>query len=190
MNIYSVSGIMLIILYACENCSVVSNSLQPHGLYSPWNSPGQNTGVGSLSLLQWIFPTHGSNLGLPHCRWILYQLSHKGSPGRLKWVAYPFSSGSSQPRSQPGVSCIADRFFTNCTIREKKGMTEDEMVGWHHRLSGHEFEQSLRAGDGQGSLACCSPWGHKELDMTEWLNWFYIRFVTFILATTLWDKCC
>ena len=46
-------------------------------------------------------------------------------------------------------------------------MTEDEMVGWHHRLSGHEFKQSLRAGDGQGSLACCSPWGHKELDMTE-----------------------
>ena len=58
--------------------SVVSNSLQPHGLYSPWNSPGQNTGVGSLSLLQGIFPTQGSNPGLPHCRRILYQLSHKG----------------------------------------------------------------------------------------------------------------
>ena len=50
------------------------------GLYSPWNSPGQNTGVGSFSLLQGIFPTQGSNLGLPHCRWILYRLSHKGSP--------------------------------------------------------------------------------------------------------------
>ena len=60
--------------------SVMSNSLQPHGLYSPWNSPGQNTGVGSLSLLQAIFPTQGSNPGLPHCRWIFYQLSHKGSP--------------------------------------------------------------------------------------------------------------
>ena len=48
--------------------------------YSPWNSPGQNTGVGSLSLLQGIFPTQGSNAGLPHYRWILYQLSHKGSP--------------------------------------------------------------------------------------------------------------
>ena len=47
---------------------------------SPWSSPDQNTGVGSLSLLQEIFPTQGSNLGLPHCRWILYQLSHKGSP--------------------------------------------------------------------------------------------------------------
>ena len=48
--------------------------------YSPWNSPGQNTGVGSLSLLQGIFPAQGSNPGLPHCRQILYQLSHKGSP--------------------------------------------------------------------------------------------------------------
>ena len=62
-----------------ESHSGVSYSLGPHGLYSPWNSPGQNTGVGSLSLLQGIFPTQGSNLGLPHCRRILYQLSHKGS---------------------------------------------------------------------------------------------------------------
>ena len=62
-----------------ESCSVVSNSLGPHGLYSPWNSLGQNTGVGSLSLLQGIFPTQGSNLGLPHCRQILYQPSHKGN---------------------------------------------------------------------------------------------------------------
>ena len=54
--------------------------------------------------------------------------------------------------------------------RQEKGMTEDEMVGWHHRLNGHEFEQTLGVGDRQGSLACCSPWGHKELDTTEWLN--------------------
>ena len=57
--------------------SVVSDSLQPHGLYSPWNSPGQNTGVGSLSLLQGIFPTQESNPGLPHCKRILYQLSYR-----------------------------------------------------------------------------------------------------------------
>ena len=48
--------------------------------------------------------------------------------------------------------------------QEEKGMTEDEMVGWHHRLNGHEFEQAPGDGEGQGSLACCSPWGHKELD--------------------------
>ena len=65
--------------YIYESHSVVSDSLWPHGLYSPWNSPGQNTGVGSCSLLQGIFPTQGSKLGLLHCRQILYQLSHKGS---------------------------------------------------------------------------------------------------------------
>ena len=55
--------------------------------------------------------------------------------------------------------------------REEKGTTEDEMVGWHHWLDGHEFEYALGVGDGQGSLVCCSPWGHKQLDMTERLNW-------------------
>ena len=78
-------------------------TLRPHGLYSLWNSPGQNTGVGSPSLLQGIFPTQGWNPGLLHCRWILYQLSHKGSLRILEWVAYPFSSGSSQPRNQTWV---------------------------------------------------------------------------------------
>ena len=63
-----------------ESHSVVSDSLRPHGLYSPWKSPGQNTGMSSLSLLQGIFPTQGLNPGLPHRRQILYQLSHKGSP--------------------------------------------------------------------------------------------------------------
>ena len=66
-----------------------------------WNSPGQNSGVGILSLLQGIFPIQGSNPGLPHCGWILYQLSHKGNPRILEWVAYPFSRGSSRPRDQP-----------------------------------------------------------------------------------------
>ena len=63
-----------------ESRSVVSNSLRPHGLYSPWNSPGQDTRVGNLSLLQGIFPTQRLNPGLLHCRRILYQLSHEGSP--------------------------------------------------------------------------------------------------------------
>ena len=56
--------------------------------------------------------------------------------------------------------------------QEEKGMTEEEMVGWHHRLYGHEFEQAPGVGDGQGGVACCSPWGRKELDTTERLNWF------------------
>ena len=70
----------------------MSNSLQPRGLFSPWNSPGKNTGIGSLSFLQGNFPTQGSNPGLPHCRRVLYQLSHKpkdtgvGSLYLLQWI--------------------------------------------------------------------------------------------------------
>ena len=91
-------------------------------LLSPWNSPGHNTWVGSLSHLQGIFPTQGSNPGLPHCRWILYQLSHKGSPRILEWIPYPFSSRSSWPRNWTRVSCIACRFFTTWAIRETHKM--------------------------------------------------------------------
>ena len=101
-----------------ESRSVVSDSLWPNGLYSPWNSLGQNTGVGSLSLLQGIFWTQGSNPGLPHCRWILYKLSHQGSSRILEWVAYPFSSRSFWLRNWTRVSSIAGEFFTNWDIRE------------------------------------------------------------------------
>ena len=90
----------------------MSDSLQPQ------NSSGQNTGVGSLSLLQGIFLTQGLNPGLPHCGWILHQLNRKGSPRILEWVAYPFSSGSSRPRNRTGVSCITGGFFTSWAIRE------------------------------------------------------------------------
>ena len=106
----------------CESCSVLSDSLWPHGLNSPWNSLGQNIRMGSLSHLQGIFPTQGSNPGLPHCRWILYQLSHKRNPRILECVAYPFSRGSSRPKNRTGVSCIEDRFFTNWAIRKHQTM--------------------------------------------------------------------
>jgi len=66
----------------------MSNSLLPHEPYNPWNSPGQKIGVGRLSLLQGIFPTQGSNPGLPHCRCIFYQLSHKGSPRSFTHYVY------------------------------------------------------------------------------------------------------
>ena len=72
--------------------SIVSNSLWFRGLYSPLDSPGQNTGVGSLSLLQSIFPTQGLNPGLPHWRWILYQLSHKGSPWIHKTYTHTYTA--------------------------------------------------------------------------------------------------
>ena len=72
----------------------------------------------AYSLLQGIFPTQGSNPGLPHCRRILYQLNHQESPRILEWVANPFSSRSSQPRNQTGISCIAGGFFTSWATRE------------------------------------------------------------------------
>ena len=75
-----------------EICSVMSNSLQPHGLYSPCNSPGQNTGVDSHSLLQGSSQPRGQTELSCICRQILYQPSHQGSPRILEWVAYPFSS--------------------------------------------------------------------------------------------------
>ena len=108
-------------------CSVAQSSLT---LYDPMDhslpgssvhgdSPGKNTGVGCHALLlQGIFPTQGSKPGLPHCRQILYQLSHKRSLRILEWVAYTFTSGSSWLRNQMQVSCIAGEFFTNWAIRE------------------------------------------------------------------------
>ena len=99
--------------------SVMSNSLQLHGLYrlpgssAHGDSPGKNTVVGCHVLFQGIFPIQGSNPGLPHCRWILYYLSHQGKPRILEWVAYPFSKGSSQLRNWTGVSGIEYKFFTS-----------------------------------------------------------------------------
>ena len=149
----------------------MSNSLRPHGLYSSWNSPGQNTGVGSLSLLQGIFPTQGSNPGLLHCRWILYQLSHKGTPRILKWVAYPFSRGSSWPRNWTGVSCTAGRFFTNWAIREATDSLL-ERAGRNSQcntLLPCKIWLKILPGKSHGrrSLVGCSPWGCKESDRTE-----------------------
>ena len=85
------------------------------------DSPGKNTGLSFSSL--GIFPTQGLNPGLLHCGQILYQLSHKGSPRILEWVAYPFSSESSWSRNWTGVSWITGGFFTNWAIREAPVVT-------------------------------------------------------------------
>ena len=97
---------------AMPSRSVVSDSLRPHRLQparflSPWNSPGKNTGVGCHALLQGIFPTQGSNPGLPHCRQILYHLSYQESPRILEWVANPFSRGNlPDPGIKPGSPAL------------------------------------------------------------------------------------
>ena len=89
--------------------------------YSLCHSPSQNTRVGSCSLLQWIFPTQGSNPGLSHCRQIIYQLNHQRSPRILEWVIYPFSRGSSQPRNRPGSLALqADSLLTALSGKPKQ----------------------------------------------------------------------
>ena len=143
---------------------------------SPWNSPGHNTGVGSLSLLQGISPTQGLNPGLPHCRQILYQLSHKGSLRILEWVAYPFSSRSSWPRNRTGVSCIAGRFFTNWALRAKSleimNLTSFSIsYQWHSQGHTVNVRDSLE------------PRAVHAID-----HYCYVAFFFFLAAPcTLWD---
>ena len=104
----------------------------------PWNYLGWNTGVWTLSILQGIFPTQGSNPSLPHCRQILYQLSHKGSPRILEWVVYPFSSESCWPRNQTGVSCIAGIFKSVNVIHHIK-----KLKNKNHMIISIDAEKSL-----------------------------------------------
>ena len=98
-------------LWDLMGCSPPGSSV--HGDF-----PGKDTGVGCHALLQGTFPTQGSNTGLPHCRQILYHISHQGSPWTLEWVAYPFSRESSCPGNRAGISCIVGGFFTSWATRE------------------------------------------------------------------------
>ena len=163
---------------------------QPTRLPRPWDSPGKNIGVGCCFLLQCMkvksesevaqsCPTHGLKptrllhpwgLGWPNpiCwSWCWFW--------SLCWIWIQTDTEAEAPVLWPpdakswliGKDPDAGKDWG----QEEKGTTEDEMVGWHHQLDAHEFEKTLSVGDGQGSLACCSPWGCKELDMTEWLNW-------------------
>ena len=157
---------------------VTSDSLQLHGLYSPWNSPGQNTGVGSLSLLQRIFPTQGSNSCLLHCGQVLYQLSHKGSPRILEWVAYPFSQGPSWPRTRTGVSCIAGRFFTNWAMKEAQLF---KLIGKRLQLlkkGGLAYDwQTLQRLKTDPSLVAALLCRENRWSFSKWAVW-----------TTVWGK--
>ena len=104
-------------LHVSESHSVMSDSLRHHELYSPWNSLGQNSGVGSLSLLQGIFPTQELNPGLLHCRWILYQLSHQGSPFTCE-ISLSLSTDDSWYSSDftdfPGIIFAPPSHATHC----------------------------------------------------------------------------
>ena len=135
----------------------MSDSLRPHRLYSPWSSLSQYTRVGSLSFLQGIFPTEGLNPGLLHCRWILSQLNHKGSPRILEWVAYPFSSASSWPRNRTVVSSIAGRFFYQLSYQrspqsESEGRSVVSNSLWLHGLYSPWNSPGQNTGVGRLSL--------------------------------------
>ena len=118
MHIYIyIYSVLCLVTQSCPTlCDPVD--CNPPGSFVHGDSPGKNTGEGCHSLLQGIFPTQGSNSGLPHCKWILYHLSHQGSPQTPEWVAYPFSRGPSRPRNQTEVSYITRELFTSRATRK------------------------------------------------------------------------
>ena len=113
-----------------QSCPTLCKSMDcsPPGSSVHGDSLGKNTGVGCHALLQGVFSTQGLNPGLPHCRQILYHLSHWGNPRILEWVAYPFSRGSSWSRNQTGVSCTAGEFFTSWATREADKSTKQKTL--------------------------------------------------------------
>ena len=149
------------LLQSCPTlCDPIDGS--PPRLPHPWDSPGKNTGVGCHFLLQCLKVKSESESEVVSDSWRPHELQ----PTRL---LHPWDF----PGKSTGVGC-------HCLLRltpgkdwkqEEKGTTEDKMAGWHQRLKRHEFEQVLEVGDGQGTVVCCSPWGCKESDLTEWLNW-------------------
>ena len=121
----------------------MSNSLRPHGLYSPWDSPGQNTGMGSCSLLQGIFPTQGSNPGLLQCRWILYQLSHQGSPyiGYYIYEASQVALEVKKVRVLATQSCPTLCNPVNCSAQ--RSSVHGDSPGKNPRMGSHALLQGI-----------------------------------------------
>ena len=150
------------------------------GVSQTIRSPKAFTGVGSYSLLQWIFPTQGFNPGLPDCRGILYQLSHQRSPSILEWVAYPFSSGSSQPRNQTGVSCIARGLFTSWATREALEQcwaVKNHVCVWDINPLGSTMLYYLE------TSALWSPEvGILDLTLSSFPSFFFLSFFFFFVA--------
>ena len=136
----------------------------------------KNTGVDSLSLLHWLFPTQESNWGLLHCRWILYQLSHKGSPRILEWVAYPFSIGFSWPRNRTRVSCIVGGCFTNWATREAPWVFPEPLV---------TLGRALWAGDTWGIEA---RFQRIRLGMEEWRLWVLMEKRITVIVSKVGEK--
>ena len=139
----------------------------PHGLYSPWNSPGQNTGVGSHSILQGIFPTQGSNPGLPDCRSILYQLSHQESPRHFYLC----------PTLVYGTFLVLNfcwALIDWAPINYTETLVLMVTLGGSGRRQWHPTPVFLPGkSHWRRSLVGCSPWGCEESDTTEWLHFHF-----------------
>ena len=142
------------------------------------DSPGKNTGVSCHALLEGIFPTQGSNPGLPHCRWILYHLN-QGSPRILEWIAYPFSRGSSWPRNRTGVSCIVGGFFTSWARREAQETHRTPLLVLTDRKKsgpgGHDTPCSSLLWQATGGGRTC-----LEIQRPIFQNEVTFKFITFL----------
>ena len=153
---------------------------------------GQSYGFSSSHIWMWELGYKASWMPKTWCFWAVVLEKTLESPldckeiqpvhpkGNQSWIFTERTDGEAEtPILWPpdakswliGKDCDAGRGWG----QEEKGRTEDEVVGWHHQLNGHEVKQALGDGDGQGGLACCSPWGCKESDMTEQLNWTELR---------------
>ena len=137
--------------------------MQPHGLYSPWNSPGQKNRVGSLSLLQGIFPTQGSNPGFLHCRWILHQSSHEGSPRIPESVAYSSPTDLPDPGIKPGSPALQVDFLP--TELSGKPFSLQGYLFYYYNSSTNMF--------GSGKNACLTHQMQAEIanDFLECGSW-------------------
>ena len=140
--------------------------------------------MGSLSLLQGIFPTQGSNPVLSHCRQILYQLSHKGSPRLLEWVAYPFTSRSSQPRNWTRVSCIPDRF---CTKWAYQGSPKEDQREVEQTRSLRKSTENTMSHSGR-CYNITPYWWERRSSFTQYKPCRHLRWNSLIWAkTSRWE---
>ena len=166
-----VSALLLLCLVV-QSCPTLCDTMDcsPPGSSVHGDSPGKNTGVGCHDLLQGIFLTQGLNASLPHCRQILYHLSHQGSPRILEWVAYPFSRGSSQSRNQTRVSCFAGRFFTSWATGEALSPSMLPVGNWPVAISPEIPTQRglLHVYEGH-QLHSDHPWASRLLLNISWL---------------------
>ena len=163
---------VFVIFEQCDSPSREENA-EPGKLSLLSNPHGHSSG--SKTLLLWTFTWGPQRRGLRGF-WAFWKGQPVNSKGNQSWILIGRTDAEAEtlifwsPDAKNQLSG-KDPDAGKDWRWEEKGTREDEMVAWHHQCNGHEFEQALGVGDGQGGLVCCSPWGHKESDIAEWLNW-------------------